>query len=127
MLVNLDAADLRQVECVAARDHGPREIERLALAQALVINRHQQRGNLIVRDRPVNVAADQIFDFPTRQLAAAALFDDELAGVHSASPVSIFIYHNFSIIFTDLKDFFAFAAHKLTENKVWEAELWNLI
>ncbi len=85
VLVDGRSAHAREVEALAAGDHGIGPRRQLGRRQAPEEDRHEQRRRLLVGDLAAGVGVDEPVDLLVGELAAVALGADDLDGVHGST------------------------------------------
>ena len=74
-----------EVDRLAALDHRVGERERLGAGEPAEVDRHAERGQLVVRDLAARVAEHELADLVGRELLAVALPLDQLGGADHGS------------------------------------------
>ena len=87
MLVRLHTGYVGQIERIAGFCHCQRQRQRLTVGHTLNADRHQQRGRLIIGKAAIHHAVYKGADLRFAQLAAEALFSNNITGIqHNSRP-----------------------------------------
>src|SRR5215831_18802650 len=82
MLVDGHAAATGRVEHSSGMKHPPRQLQRLGGRHSAHINRHQQRGHLVVGDPALHEPVDDMGDLVAGQLSAVSFLGNDVGCVH---------------------------------------------